>query len=124
MSHPRLRDIVVAASAAALIAAPAAVGHSGVRSTTPRSGSTVQALPAKLTLTFGDRLLRVIGVQVIDAAGVDHATSSRLDPRNAARVVVATRRSGPGRYTVRWKVQSEDGHSEAGTFAFRVTPTR
>lgn len=120
----RLRDIALTASAVALIAAPAAMAHSGLRSTTPRSGSVVQALPATVTFTFGDRLLRVVSVQVVDSAGVDHARSSRLDPRNAARVVVATRRSTPSRYTVRWKVQSEDGHSEAGAFSFRVRAGR
>lgn len=115
---------MLTASAVALIAAPAAVAHSGLRSTVPATGSVVRALPAKVSFTFGDRLLRVVSVQVVDAAGADHATSSRLDPRNAARVVVGTRRSVPGRYTVRWKVQAEDGHAEAGTFSFRVKAAR
>lgn len=119
-----LRGIALTASAVALMAASAASAHSGLRSSTPAQGTTVRALPATVSFTFGDRLLRVISVQVVDARGVDHATSSRLDPRNAARVVVGTRASTPSRYTVRWKVQSEDGHSEAGTFSFRVKAAR
>lgn len=116
----RLRDIVLTASAVALIAAPAAMAHSGLRSTSPKAGSVVAALPASVTITFQGRLLRVTSVKVIDRKGVDHAASARLDPRNAARVVVRTRNPVPGSYAVTWKVQAEDGHSEAGTFGFRA----
>lgn len=116
----RLRYIALAAAAVASIAAPVAMAHSGIESTTPKAGSVVRALPANVTITFADRLLRVTRVQVLDAKGVDHAVSARLDPRNAAKVVVRTRRPVAGNYRVLWKVQSEDGHSEAGTFRFRA----
>ncbi len=104
----------------ALISAPAGLSHSGVRSTTPKAGSVVRALPATVAMIFGDRLLRVISVQVRDSTGRDHAVGARLNPRDAAMVLVRTRRPVAGRYTVTWKVQSEDGHSAAGTFTFRV----
>ena len=116
----RLRDIALTAAAVALIAAPAAVAHSGVRATSPKAGAVVASLPANVTITFADRLLRVTRVQVLDAKGVDHVASARLDPRNATRVVVRTKSPVAGSYKVLWKVQSEDGHSEAGTFAFRA----
>jgi copper resistance protein C len=104
----------------ALIAAPAAMGHSGLRSTSPPEGGVVAALPANITITFRERLARVVRVQVVDPRGVNHARSARLDPRNAAKVVVRTTKPVPGRYTVRWKVIAEDGHAEAGTFGFRA----
>lgn len=116
----RLRDIVLTASAVALIAAPAVMGHSGVRSTSPKAGAVVTALPATVAITFRQRLLRVTSVKVLDRKGVDHAASARLDPRDARRVVVRTSRPVAGQYKVLWKVQSEDGHSEAGTFGFRA----
>lgn len=115
---------MLTASAVALIAAPAALAHSGLRSTSPKAGAVVTALPASVTITFNDRLLRVTSVRVLDGKGVDHAVSARLDPRNAARVVVRTRTPVPGRYRVLWKVQAEDGHSEAGTFGFRARGAR
>ncbi len=105
---------------AALAVAPHALAHSGVQATSPKPGAVVQALPATITLTFGSRLMRVSSVRVTDAKGVNHATSARLDPRNAARVVVRTRSPVPGAYRVAWTVQSEDGHSESGAFAFRA----
>ncbi|MBL6633671.1 MAG: copper resistance protein CopC [Thermoleophilia bacterium] len=120
----RLRDIVLTASAVALIAAPAAIAHSGLRSTSPKAGSVVKALPAKVVITFKDRLLRVTSVRVLDRKGVNHVVWARLDRRNAARVVVRTRKPVPGAYKVLWKVQAEDGHSEAGTFRFRARGPR
>ena len=104
----------------ALITAPQALAHSGAPVTSPKSGAVLGSLPATVTLTFGDRLARVTGVQVLDAKGVNHAASARLDPRNAARVIVRTTRPSAGAYTVRWQVRSEDGHAESGTFSFRV----
>ena len=115
---------MLTASAVALIAAPAAFAHSGLRSTSPKAGSVVAALPASVTITFNDRLLRVTRVRVLDRKGLDHAASARLDPRNAARVVVRTRNPVPGPYRVLWKVQAEDGHSEAGRFGFRARGRR
>lgn len=120
----RLRDLALLASATALVAAPVAMGHSGVRATSPKDGSVVRVLPAKVTITFRDRLLRVTRVQVLDARKRNHTVWARLDRRNAAKVVVRTRRPVAGRYRVLWKVQAEDGHSEAGSFTFRARRSR
>jgi len=115
---------VLTASAVALIAAPAALSHSGLRSTSPKAGSVVTSLPAKVIITFRGRLLRVTRVKVLDRRGANHVVWARLDPRNAARVVVRTRKPVPGPYRVLWKVQAEDGHSEAGSFRFRARGRR
>lgn len=122
----RTRTVMLVAAALALapalVAAPNAVAHSGAPVTSPRSGAVVASLPATVTLTFGDRLARVTGVQVLDAKGVNHAASARLDPRNAARVIVRTAKPSASAYTVRWQVQAEDGHAQTGSFRFRVRP--
>jgi methionine-rich copper-binding protein CopC len=115
-----VRHTAVVVSLIVLTAAPAAMSHSGATSSSPKEGSVVSALPATVTITFGDRLLGVTSVRVLDPKGIDHAASARLNPRNAAMVVVRTRRPGAGRYTVVWKVRSEDGHPASGTFRFRV----
>ena len=108
------------ACAIGLIAVPAAMSHSGLRSTSPPAGGVVAALPATVTITFRGRLARVVRVQVVDARGRNHARSARLDVRNAAKVVVRTVKPVAGRYTVRWRVVAEDGHAQAGRFAFRA----
>ena len=120
----RVRDLALVASATVLVAAPVAVGHSGVRATSPKAGSVVRVLPAKVTITFRDRLLRVTRVRVLDARGRNHTVWARLDRRNAKKVVIRTRRPVAGRYRVLWKVRAEDGHSESGSFRFRARRSR
>ncbi len=114
------RAFIVLAAAVALGTASTATAHSGIASSSPKAGSVVAAFPASVTMSFTDRLRRVVSVQVLDARGVDHAAAARLDPRNAARVLVRTRTPRAGSYRVRWTVQSEDGHTQAGMFRFRA----
>lgn len=126
-SRPRrLRGALLAALAIApapgLVVAGAASAHSGAPVSSPKPGATVAALPATVSITFGDRLARVNRVTVVDAKGANHARSARLDARNAARVLVRTSTPVPGAYTVRWTVTSEDGHVQSGSFPFRVRP--
>lgn len=110
------------APALALAVSGTGSAHSGAPVTTPKPGATVAALPATVSITFGDRLARVNRVTVVDSKGANHARSARLDARNAARVLVRTSAPVPGAYTVRWQVTSEDGHVQSGSFPFRVRP--
>ena len=49
------------------------------------------------------------------------ARTSGLQPSNKARLRAAFSRNLPsGRYTVSWRARADDGHSERGTFRFRV----
>jgi len=46
---------------------------------------------------------------------------SGLDPRNHARLrATFPHNLSLGRYTVKWRARADDGHSEKGTFTFRV----
>lgn len=105
-----------------LVVARTASAHSGAPVASPKPGAMVAALPATVSITFGDRLARVNRVTVVDAKGTNHARSARLDARNAARVLVRTATPAPGAYTVRWTVTYEDGHVQSGSFRFRVRP--
>ncbi len=121
----RRRALLIGAAVAlapAFILVAGATAHSSAPVTRPAANAVVAALPRTVSITFGGRLMRVVGVQVVDRKGVNHATSARLDPRNAARVLVRTTRPAAGRYSVRWKVMAEDGHGQSGTVSFRVRP--
>ena len=121
----RRRALLISAAVAlapAFIMVPGATAHSSAPASSPAPNAVVAALPRTVSITFGGRLMRVVGVQVVDRKGVNHATSARLDPTNAARVLVRTTTPVAGRYSVRWKVMAEDGHVQTGTFAFRVRP--
>ena len=123
----RRRALLIGAAvvlAPVFIMVPGATAHSSAPVSSPAPNAVVLRLPQRVSITFGGRLTRVVSGQVVDRKGWNHATSVRLDPTNAARVLmrigrfVGSRRAGT--YSVRWKVMAEDGHVQTGTFAFRV----
>ena len=116
------RAMAVATIAAGAVLAPQALAHSGLKGSTPAAGATVKALPATLTITFEETLGRVTSVRLLNARNKDFIATAGLDPRNAARVMAKTtaRSVAPGTYRVQWKVVASDGHSQAGTYTFRV----
>lgn len=119
--RPRLA--LIAAAALAATAVPA-LGHTELRAVSPRDGAAVRNLPATVLLTFAQPLGRLRSASITGAAGRPHLARARIDPRDARRVLLTTRSPGAGRYTVRWAVVAQDGHTITGTSAFRVTGRR
>lgn len=118
---PSRRFLAAALGAGLALGAPAsALAHTELDRTSPRAGAAVARLPATLSLTFDDPLHSVVRVLVLDAKGRDHTVSERLNPRNAAQVLVRTRQSRPGAYRVYWTVRGLDGHQLSGQYRFRV----
>ena len=101
------------------VAAPA-LAHSELVSSTPAKGSTVKHLPRTVVLTFSEPLAKVTSVKLLHYGVHDHATSARLNPRNARQVLVRTAMDEAGVYTVRALVVADDGHREIITYKFTV----
>jgi methionine-rich copper-binding protein CopC len=126
-SRSLVRFLATAAAAALLtagglaIAAPASA-HDELVSTDPAADSTVDALPAELTLTFSEAIDATEGaseVQVTDAAGT---TLSAVPPTSQDNVLTQPLEgTASGIVTVLWKVVSSDGHPVSGEFSFTVT---
>lgn len=116
------RAMAIGAVAAGAVVAPQAFAHSGLKSSTPAAGAKVKALPAFLKITFEEAVGRVTSVRLLNAANKDFVATAGLDPRNAARVLAKTTATAvpAGTYRVQWKVVASDGHSQAGTYTFRV----
>ena len=109
-----------AATAPALILAPAAAAHSVLLSVDPEDGAQLEASPEQVVLTFNeevnqnfasvavtsedDRTNRAIGDPVVDG------------PEVSAQVENLT----PGAYTVGYRVTSADGHVVSGSSVFTV----
>lgn len=103
------------------VAAPA-LAHVEVKSTSPKKGTTAKGTVRAVTITFTGPLitgkLTVFGPNgrqaSVDAGG--------RDPRNTSRLVTEMR-SGlkRGTYTAKWRIRADDGHSESGSFTFRVS---
>lgn len=102
--------------------APGASAHSELVSLRPANASTHPALPARVTLEFSGALGRVLRVRVRGPEGGERAGRARVAP-GAPRVVVPLRGADTaGRYRGTWAVLSADGHTQAGSFGFRVAP--
>ncbi len=119
----KLRAAALAAVALAGTAG-VAVAHDEVQRTTPARGATLQNLPPKVSMTFGETVGRLDRVTVTRNGRGDFVKSSGIDPRNAARVVAVLKRPGAkarkGQWKVTWRVTSADGHKQVLTAAFRV----
>ena len=104
----------------------AALGHTGVESSSPRDGATLSRLPARVVLTFAEPIPRVRGVVVRRNGKGNLAAKVARDPGDASRVLVTLRRPGlkwqAARYRVNWRITSADGDPVAGVVAFRVDP--
>ncbi|MFK5647292.1 copper resistance protein CopC [Ornithinimicrobium sp. LYQ121] len=111
---------------AGLVLGPAqvAVAHDSLVGTTPSDGSTVQAAPESLTLTFTGAIATVGAQVVVRAAG--GAGDDLVDgpPQiSGAEVVQPLAPLEPGAYDVLWRVTSQDGHPISGELLFTVAGT-
>jgi methionine-rich copper-binding protein CopC len=112
-------------TAFALLVVPAspAHAHDELIGSNPSADSTVEGVPAQLTLTFSGAIATDAGaseVAVTDASG-----TSLLDGAPTAQDNVLTQPlagEASGEITVLWKVVSSDGHPISGEFAFTVAP--
>jgi methionine-rich copper-binding protein CopC len=98
-----------------------ASAHDTAESTSPADGATLTAPPERVSVTFDHNPL-ALGSQILvaDATGanwadgpveiVDNVAAQKLRPGAPA-----------GRYTVRWRVASSDGHPIEGSFTFTAT---
>jgi methionine-rich copper-binding protein CopC len=102
------------------VAAVPALAHAPVVGTFPKKGATVSNVRT-VSVRFGEAVVTgLISVKRADGSAVP-ARASGLQPSNKARLRATFAGKLPsGRYTVSWRARSDDGHSERGTFGFRV----
>jgi copper transport protein len=118
----RLAGLAVAACAVLLVLATPAWAHTGLESSDPADGETVEEPLDAVTLTFNRPIeLAGDGVEILDAAGALVASDTEVDAE-VVTVHPAEALDG-GRYGVRWAVRSGDGHPVRGTFGFEVPAT-
>jgi copper resistance protein C len=121
MSNRALRrTAALGAVLATGVAAVPALAHAPVTGTFPRNNATVSHVRT-VSVRFGEAVVTgLISVKRADGSTVA-ARASGLQPSNKARLRATFARDLPsGRYTVSWRARADDGHSERGTFRFRV----
>ena len=119
-----MRLVLLSAAALALTGGQA-FAHAQLVKADPKVGSTVATAPAKIWLQF-DEVIRpaASGVQLVEPGG--HAvvlTPLVHDPKNTRAVTAPLPANLPaGRYLVRWRALSPDGHRTQGDFGFTIAP--
>ncbi|HEY0237456.1 MAG TPA: copper resistance CopC family protein, partial [Friedmanniella sp.] len=86
----------------------------------PADGTSVATAPGQVVLTFEEPPVE-LGLQVV-VTGPDGPVSSgtaRIDGDDVVQDLQA--QTPAGRYSVAWRVTSDDGHPVSGTFGFTAT---
>ena len=117
----KLLVLLLSVSLLATGASPASA-HAQLTKANPKANSTVYAIPAKINLQFTDDIVELDGGNLIT---VTAPSGKRIDTGATAvlgnQLSVALKKSTViGKYTVRYRVISEDGHPITGTFKFSL----
>src|SRR2546423_423249 len=113
-----LRRLVALTLLLALAGAAPAEGHAALLGTRPAPESRLPRAPAAVALRFGEPVVAGPRALVVtDGRGRRVSGASR---ERESTLVAPLRRLPPGRYAVRWRVLSDDGHVETGAFGFAV----
>jgi methionine-rich copper-binding protein CopC len=111
-------------SAGAVLWAPSAFAHAIVVRTSPAQGGVAAATIGKVEVWY-DAGIRdaFVALAVVSAAGerVDKRDAA-IDGSDPAHVSVGVNQLTPGKYTVRYRALSADGHIVSGSWDFEITP--
>lgn len=119
-----IRHIVAMAALAVLVSPEATLAHSLLVRSQPERRAMVTRPPEEVRLWFSERIEPAYArLSVWDAGGkqVD-AGDAAVDPADATTLAVRTPALRAGRYTVRYRVLSVDGHIVESSFDFTVRP--
>ena len=97
-------------------------GHAYLVKSVPAGRATLFSSPGKIQLWFNERLeSRFSSVAVLDAGGkrVD-LDNAQVSPEDAKQLAVGVGQLPPGRYTVKFRVLSVDGHVVEQSFPFTI----
>ena len=117
------RGLVSAALALASAILPSVtLAHAVLVRSQPGRGATVARAPDRVLLWFSERIEPAYAkLSVWSEAGTQvNAGDAAVDSNDPALLSVSTPNLGPGRYTVRFRVLSVDGHVVESSFAFTV----
>ncbi len=100
-----------------------APGHALVLESSPRHNEVLTLSPARIFLRFNSRIEKgVSSLTVTGPAGRPIPLPVAAADRSPDRLAVPVPPLPPGRYLVRWKVLSADGHVTEGALRFTLAP--
>jgi len=102
-----------------IVSAPVAHAHASLLHTSPSAGSTLNAAPQEVALTFTDTLEAAFSkLTVTDANGNEVSQGKAQVNSNVIRV--GLKPLSAGIYKVNWRAASTDTHKTEGHFTFSV----
>jgi methionine-rich copper-binding protein CopC len=112
---------LAAAAAVLLVPTSVAFAHTPLKSVTPKKNSTQHKAVKEVRATFKAKMQTGIIAITTSSGSTVALKSSGLIPTNKA-VVRAVPKSalGSGTYKVSWRARAGDGHSEKGSWTFKV----
>jgi methionine-rich copper-binding protein CopC len=106
----------------AFTAAPAALAHTELDTTSPKAGEVVKLAPTVIQLTFNEPPL-ADGSQVALTDAKGNAIETEPAEVDGATVTVVWPIDMPsGAITVNWRAVADDGHVVQGTYSFTYKP--
>ena len=124
-----MRKLLLSAGMVALLATGGlpAQGHSQLITAYPRPGSTIVSAPEKVVLEFNENLINIGGASNVLSVknSIGQTVSTGVTAVDGAKVSIALSKKLPvGKYTVRWRIVSADGHPLAGRYSFTIRKKR
>jgi methionine-rich copper-binding protein CopC len=112
---------LVATAAVLLIPAATAWAHTPVKSVSPGKSKTVHRSVREVRVTFEAAVSTGL-IEIKTSSGrIVGLRANGLKSSNKAILRAVPRTPlGSGRYTVSWRARASDGHSEKGSWSFRV----
>ena len=116
----RVATILLAVLAVLLATPTPALAHAELESMSPADGGTVDAMPRALQLRFTEGITAPAAVTVIGPTGRELTAGDAAALDRVLTQKLASTTDGPGAYSVRFQVMSQDGHLVYGTASFTV----
>jgi methionine-rich copper-binding protein CopC len=132
MNHPTARNrhqqgrngvaVVLLAVAVQLGVAVPAHAHAQLTTTSPALSSIVKVAPRQISVSFNEPVtVAAGGVQLLNSTGT---ILSKSAAESGPTITMTAPKLRNGRYVVRWRIVSADGHPVTASYSFAVgTPT-
>ena len=122
----RLAVVFISCLFSLYLVVPGAQAHSQLVSSFPRENSQLTKAPQYVDLTFNEDLLLITNkvtnkITVTDSKKVTWQ-KSQLDVKGGKIRAYLKTGLAPGKYTVSYRVVSEDGHPIRGSYSFTYKP--
>jgi methionine-rich copper-binding protein CopC len=117
----KLTTALATTAAASAIVTATAFAHTEVKSTYPGKNKSVSTRLSSVSVTFTGSI-RSGSIRVTGPSGTISSGSGGRDPRNVKRLRVAVKSGAKraGTYTARWTMKAADGHTQSGSFKFKL----